>query len=237
MKLPLAQTGIAVCGIAILIGLGTWQVQRMHWKEDIISKLDTAYKMGKKTPSLTKPQLDDLKSGKEEFAYGSLNGRWIREKSILLGPRTNDGRVGYHLLIPLEADGQTLIINTGWVSDLWQDTLNERLGALTFDDVNVRGVLHEPDWSSMASNNSPSNNVWFRADVGEIAKEKGLEDVHPFILYADTVEPPLPDVITHQQQWLPRNKHLQYALFWYAMAAALAGVFGFYLRDLNKKPA
>ena len=234
-RLPALQTFTAVCGVAILVTLGTWQIQRLHWKQNIIAGLEQSY-AGAKFTDLSQNLLQDLESGKIHFAYGAARGHWQKEKAILLGPRTNDGRAGYHLLIPMTLkDGKTLIVNTGWVSDMWKDTLGERLAVLPSGSVQARGVAHMPDWSSMASKNSPANDLWFRADVKEIAAAKDLKDVYSHILYADKIEPPLNDVAAHEEKWLPRNKHLQYALFWYAMAATLAGVFGFYIRDLNKK--
>lgn len=237
MRIPKLQTFTAVCGVAILIGLGTWQIQRLHWKQNIIEGLEQSYESGKFT-DLAQSALEDLESGKTQFAYGATHGHWQKEKAILLGPRTNEGRVGYHLLIPLALDnGKTLIVNSGWVSDMWKDTLGERLAVLPAGSIQARGVVHSPDWSSMASKNSPSNDLWFRADIKEIAATKELKDVYSHVLYADKIEPPLSDVVAHEEKWLPRNKHWQYALFWFAMAATLAGVFGFYIRDLNKKTA
>ena len=101
--------------------------------------------------------------------------------------------------------------------------------------VAARGVIHKPDWSSFASKNSPGNDMWFRADIGEIAEAKGIANPYPFILYADRIAPELPDVEAHEEHWLPRNKHLQYAIFWYALAVAMLGVYGFYVAGLNKK--
>jgi surfeit locus 1 family protein len=230
MTFPWRETVMAASGVAILLALGTWQVQRLFWKNDIIERLERAYDSQDALQNLEE-RLPKVENGDDLFAYGSLSGVFLRDKAVLLGPRMEDGRVGYHLLVPLESEGKTVIVNTGWVSDLWQDTFEERLASLPVD-VQARGLLRKPDWSRFSSQNSPENNLWFRADTGEIARAKDLGQVSGAILYADRIEPPLHDVTPQAQRWLPRNKHLQYALFWYAMAGALAAVYGFYLRSL-----
>ncbi len=234
MKFPIAETIVTAICLAILLGLGTWQVQRLHWKNDLIARLQTQYD-APETQALTPEKLASLTQEDMPMAYGAVNGHWLRDKAILLGPRTEDGRMGYHLLVPLALDNDhVLIVNGGWVPDMWKDTLQERLAILPAETVTVRGILRKPDWSSFASQNSPGNDLWFRADIDQIAGAKGITNAYPFLLYADSIEPPLHDVIAQETHWLPRNKHLQYAIFWYAMAAVMLGVYGFYVKSKNK---
>lgn len=225
MRLPLKETLIAGSCVAILCTLGTWQVQRLQWKNDITAKLQAQYAQGGKT--LRADDLGTIEAG--SFKYGTVNGQPLKDKAVLLGPRILEGRSGYHLLLPVEmADGNVLIVNTGWVGSLWSDTLEDRLGTLPAT-ITARGIVRHPDWSSFASKNSPANDLWFRADVAEIATARDIESIYPVILYADKIEPELADVTIHEEQWLPRNKHLQYALFWYALAVVMAGVYGTYI--------
>jgi len=237
VRLPPRETFITFCGVAILVCLGTWQVQRLEWKNDIIAKLNTGYDAGVRADNTSEAALAAWSLEDAPIGYAALDGRFLRENAILLGPRTHDGRVGYHLLIPLQVQDRTLIVNAGWVDELWKDDTESRLAGLPMETVTVKGAIHKPDWSSFASKNSPANNMWFRADLEEIAREKELENIYPFALYAHSIAPALHDVIPHAERWLPRNKHLQYALFWYAMAGALLGVYGFYVAGYNKKKA
>jgi surfeit locus 1 family protein len=233
MKLPLGPTVMTVCCVGILASLGTWQVQRMHWKNGIIAKLNASYE---KSSPISEAQLAEWSLQKDPLGYGSIQGRLQRNKSILLGPRTDDGRVGYHLLVPLDLeDGRTIIVNAGWVSDLWKDNTEDRLALLPMEPVTAQGVVHRPDWSSFASKNSPANDMWFRGDIAEIAKAKDIAGPYPFVLYADNINPDLPDVEPHEERWLPRNKHSQYAMFWYALGVVMIAVYGFYVAGLNKK--
>lgn len=236
MKLPIKETLTTVCLFSILAGLGTWQIQRLQWKQGIIDNLEQYYEGAATLQDLSEGLLDSVENSQNDFAYGEIGGHLIKSKAVLLGPKTNDGRVGYHLLLPLTENDRTLIVNAGWVSDMWKDTLEERLAMLP-SDVSARGVVRHPDWSSLASQNSPEDDMWFRADTAEIAKARELNNSYHVVLYADQIVPELHDVVPHEDKWLPRNKHLQYALFWYAMGLALLGVYGFYIHDRFKKKA
>lgn len=236
MKLPIKETIVAASCVAILATLGTWQIERMAWKEKIIAGLEQYYNGQTPAQNLQLGLLDRVDNGQENFGYGFINGHMLKDKAILLGPRMQEGRMGYHLLIPIRTGDKTLVVNAGWVGDLWKDTFEERLSALPAD-IRAKGVLRKPDWSSFASKNSPDNDLWFRADTQEIAKVKELGDTYSVVLYTDQIDPPLHDVTPHEDKWLPRNKHLQYALFWYAMGAAMIGVYGFYVAGWRKKKA
>ena len=42
-RFPIGLTIASVIGIVILIGLGVWQVQRLHWKEALLAKVGPAH--------------------------------------------------------------------------------------------------------------------------------------------------------------------------------------------------
>lgn len=236
-KTPLWQTITVGTGVAILLGLGTWQVQRLQWKDDIIQRLERDYTAmeGKNASLLPSSRLQALGQEEQPMAVGALRGTFLREDAILLGPVPHEGRIGYHLLMPLSlSDGRAIIVNAGWVDAIWKDDPESRYAGLPQESVTVMGILRKPDWNSFTSKNSPANDMWFRADIEEITKEKNLDSVYPFVLYANSTRPALQDVTPLDEHWLPRNKHMQYALFWYAMAAALIGVYIAYRRSTRK---
>lgn len=236
MKLPIGATFFTAAGVAVLLCLGTWQMQRLEWKNDIIERLNEGYDHAASAPPIDQSKLDAWAAEEAPIGSGSIVGQLLRDKSVLLGPRTEEGRIGYHLIVPVELqDKHVLLANIGWVSDLWKDNFEDRLSGLPQESVLLGGAIHKPDWSSFASKNSPQNDLWFRADIAEIAEAKELENTYPYMMYVSHTEPELIDVKPHADRWLPRNKHMQYALFWYAMALCLAGVYGFYLAGLNRK--
>ncbi len=238
MRLPLLETTMTILCISILAGLGTWQLQRLEWKNTLIQKLETAYAQETNNIIFSSQDLNTFAAQKSPMAYGTLSGRFLRDKAILLGPKTLDGKAGYHLIIPLLTNNQTAIfINTGWVSDMWKDTKDERLSSIPSDKVTVTGLLRLSDWTSFTSNNSPSNDLWFRADVMEMANARDIQNPYPLILYRNLSNPEFQDIVPHEKGWLPRNNHLEYAIFWYTMGMILAVIFGLYIFTNNKKKA
>lgn len=233
-RTPLSQTITAVIGVGILLSLGSWQVQRLHWKNEMIATLERDYADMESNRSrfISNERLDELAQETQPMAIGKLRGHFLRDGAILLGPKPDDGRIGYHLLMPVELENKhTLIVNLGWVDGLWKDNLPDRLVVFPQETVTITGVLRKPDWNRFTSKNSPASDMWFRADIAEIAADKELDNTYPFLMYASAVQPPLHDVKPLEEHWLPRNKHLQYAIFWYAMAATLIAVYAFYWRS------
>lgn len=235
MKLPFFPTVMTALCVVILISLGTWQIQRLHWKASIIERLQAGYAARENAAPMTSTQLDALAKEDMPLAHGAVSGRLLRDAAIFLGPRTLDGRIGYHLLTPLEMqNGRILIADLGWVSDLWKDDPEERLALLPVEPLALRGLIRKADWSSFTSNNSPENDLWFRADVAQIAKAKDLPAPYPFLIYAEDSSQALNDIMMNERGWLPRNKHMQYALFWYALAGVLLIIYGVYIRKYSK---
>ncbi|MEM6781387.1 MAG: SURF1 family protein [Pseudomonadota bacterium] len=225
MRIPVWATLFTALGVLILISLGTWQVQRLNWKNDIIAKLDSAY-------AGQDDQVLDLNAAENsDFAYGRLSGKFLPNKAIALGPKTHDGKVGYHVLAPMNIDGaRDVIVNLGWANQPFETLpLFEIPKNMT---VEVSGLTRKPEWNSFTSANSPERELWFRADIAEIAEAKNLNNTYPFILYAEHISENAQNVLMESQRWYPRNKHFQYALFWYAMAGALIGVY--FLRFIRK---
>lgn len=220
MKLSVWATVFTLIGIAILITLGTWQIQRLQWKNTIIAQLDSAYN------NTRDAKLDLVQAEQQDFSFGHITGMFMPERAILLGPKTKDGTVGKDLIVPVRIDKKRdLLVNFGW-------TEARELGALPIHHaqgkpITISGLTRKPDWNSFTSNNSPEHDLWFKADINQIADAKDLKSPYPFLLYAETASYKFDSAFPNNERWYPRNKHMQYALFWYTMALALAAVYVF----------
>lgn len=232
---PLLASLFVLIGVGILCTLGTWQVQRLHWKNDIIERLSAARAAPQ---ALDFAALTSLATTQDlPLAYGKVKGTLLSDKEILVGPKTDeDGNPGYHLITPLKmADGGTVLINRGWVPAEDKDPANRTaLRAPSSVSVTFTGVARRPDKNAFTSGNSPSNNMWFYTDTAQIATAQQLGATAPLVLYAETSNRKFDGHAMNPPGWAPRNKHLQYAIFWYAMAAALVGCF-FFIRQSHKK--
>lgn len=204
-------------------------MQRLAWKTEIIERLEEARQDKNKVFSTT--ELNAL--GSEEFplAYGSVKGVLLSDKEILLGPKTQEGQIGYHLITPLKIrDNATLLVHRGWVPENYKDPIY-RNHLRAQGSVRFTGILRKPDWNGFTSGNSPENDLWFKMDIEEIAQAKKLQNTLPVILYAESASRKFDSHKMNSPGWIPRNKHKQYAIFWFAMAGALILVFGLYWRQ------
>lgn len=212
-------------GVCILCGLGTWQLQRLEWKTEILAALESA-KQRSGVPLFLSPQIDELSKAAHEtdlIRYVFVEGRWLHDKEIAIGPRTWNGKPGYHILTPLRLDdGGILLVNRGWVPQDKKDKASH-----VNNSARIMGMLRRPPPPNpFTPANNPDKNDWYRIDLAQIAAARNLESLAPLVLYIhlDTDHPEWP--MTEALEWKPPNDHLQYAVFWFAMAAILVVVFG-----------
>lgn len=222
--------------IALLLSLGTWQVQRLEWKNEIITRLEEA----RKNPmQLDLKTLQDLAVQDLPLAYGSVSGILLSDKEILVGPKPGDGKhrgeIGYHLITPLYVSGGTVLIDRGWVPENYKDDKN-RAHLRASGKVTFTGLARKSDFGRYTSNNSPENNLWFKTDIAQIAKEKNLENAAPLVLYAESASRKFDAQEMNPPGWLPRNEHRQYATFWFSMAIIFTGFFGFFIWKQKRAP-
>ncbi len=225
MKLPFWATLLTILGLCVLCVFGTWQLQRLAWKNDIISQLNQAYD----SPQNAALKLEEITGN--ELIYGRVNGIFMPDKALLLGPRTSNKEIGNDLLVPLKIGKNTLIINMGWTPyPLDQQPIHH----LKSRKVWFEGLIRKPKWNAFTPENLPEKDIWYKADIEEIAKTKSLKAPYPFILRAENASHKFDAAFPNNHRLLPNNNHLQYAFFWFAMAAALASVYT--LRFLVKRP-
>jgi surfeit locus 1 family protein len=218
--LPIYATLLMLLGVVILCGLGTWQLKRLAWKTELLEQIDHAYSADQTTPLDLNNNAPDA-----SFIAGQITGTLMPGKSITLGPRVLDNKVGYHLITPLLIEGadQTLLINLGWIEDQNIPPLPE--GTITFS-----GVARMPDYNNFTPINDPEQNQWYRADINQIAAHHSLHNPAPYILYQAHSSKPIPTQTI--PRWEPNNNHAQYAVFWFSMAFVLVVIY--WLRFIRK---
>lgn len=211
-----------------LIVLGTWQVQRLAWKNNIIQNLNDSYTNAEENLSFATIQTPNDTG----IYYGSVQGRFIYDKEILVGPKPNEGDIGYQVITPLKMrDGNYILVNRGWINGDKKENLQSTRPQ---GKITVGGLFRKPDWNSFTPDNSPENNIWTKLDITQIATAKNITPIAHLMLYADKTSKPFGELRMQQEKWYPNNKHRQYAIFWYVMAGALVVVFGLFLKTKKK---
>ena len=103
----------ALVGIAILLGLGTWQMQRLAWKEGLIAAIETRMK----SPPLPLSAIEArFKSdGDVDYSPVTLTGIVLNaQEQFFLS--THDGQSGWNIYAPLQLeDGRMVMLNRGFV--------------------------------------------------------------------------------------------------------------------------
>ncbi|MCJ2090603.1 SURF1 family protein [Methylobacterium sp. E-005] len=213
--------------LAILLGLGTWQVERRAWKEDLIDRLIRQTRAEPVAP----PTAADWDAARDEFRHVRVSGRFLNDKETLvhgLAPGETPGRAlqGFYVLTPLvRDDGNVVLVNRGFVPTELKAQSDRRDG-LVDGSTTVTGILRASEPRGLfVPEPDPARGEWFNRDIAGIASARGLSDVAPYMIEADA--------IPGQTSWpqggqlrvdLPNN-HLQYAFTWFGLAGCLIAVF------------
>lgn len=218
--------------LALLIGLGTWQVQRLQWKEELMATI--AERLASPPRSLADLQAQLTTTGDIEYRPVEFSGVFHHEAERHFFA-THQGRSGYYVYTPLEFDeGRYLLVNRGFVPFEQKDAATRTEGQVR-GTVGVIGLARErlaekPSW--LVPDNDPEKNVFYWKDWEAMIATSGVgstDDYLPFFVDAnDAPNPgglPLGGVTIIDMP----NNHLQYAITWYGLALALAAVFAAWL--------
>lgn len=216
-------TVFALPVFALLIGLGVWQVRRLHWKEGLIAERRAA------TTAAPMPLPRGRDIGPDmEFRHVVARGVFRNDKEILVFAPPRAGKVGFDVLTPLvQADGRVVFVNRGFVPPRLRDPARRAAGEIG-GPVRVTGLLRlppraKPNW--FVPDNDPRQDRWFWIDLPRMAAADGLKRVMPYYIDADAA----PNPGGWPQGGLTRvrlpNNHLQYALTWFSLAVALLVIY------------
>lgn len=215
-KLPIWATILTLCAITILCALGTWQLQRLEWKTTLLKTIEAEYAKDAENIIITQNQLDKSLN----MTRGSITGTFHHEKQITISPRTYNGKPGYHILTPLKIKPKHFIlVNRGWIPLGMKNhkTKNRK-------KIKVTGLFRTPESPNIfVPKNNPKKGAWHRIDVQQIKYELKLDNIAPVILYAESNKEGFPIAAATKPN--PNNNHMQYALFWFAMAASLLVIY------------
>lgn len=220
-------TLFTVPALVALVALGTWQVQRLYWKQDLIDKLTSRSVAAAVAPPAAGAPLDDF-----EYQHVRVTGAYRHDDELYLVNRSLNGNPGLHVLTPLvpEGGGEAILVDRGWVPFERRDAKN-REGGQVAGTVTVDGIVRlqkPPGYFTPA--NEPQNNTWFFVDTAAMGKAAGIPLRAGYYIVADKAD--LPGGFPVGRQWRLdiRNDHLQYALTWYSLALALLVIYILYHR-------
>ena len=216
-------TIVSLPALLVLVGLGSWQLQRLQWKNDLIASFESRASSAPIAVPIANAGLNDV-----EFRRLALVGTFQHDKEVFLTGRTYEGNAGFHIVTPFQlVDGRIILINRGWVSEDYRDPAKRAFSQLT-GPVTVAGILRRPGVKGyFVPENEPDNGFWFPLVPSQINAHLGLDAEAIGQFYADAVR--TSDVVTlpiaAKTKLNLRNAHLSYAMTWYGIAVALIGVY------------
>lgn len=215
---------ILLMAFAILVALGTWQVQRLHWKEGLLADIAAR----RAAPAVQLAAIEAMAPDDIEYRNVTATGHYLNDKERHFFA-TYDGVTGFYIYTPLQLDdGRYLFVNRGFVPYEAKEPRTRMQGQLTGEQTVVglarAKLLAKP--SSLVPDNDIAKNIFYWKDLDAMAASDGLEKdkVVPFFVDADKTPNPngLPvGGVTIVD--LP-NDHLQYAVTWYGLAVVLAAI-------------
>jgi surfeit locus 1 family protein len=214
---------MAAAMLAVLLGLGTWQVERLHWKQGLMAQIARA----EAAPAV------QLSAQPEPYSKVQVTGRLRDDLAASYGAEVRDTpagtELGTQLIVPLECDnGDALLVDRGWVPDKRSLPIARSEG-----DVTLQGYVRPSDVPGLFSaTDNPAARQFYTLDAAAIGAALRLRQVAPFILVALGPAPPerYPDPARHLPR--PPNNHLSYAITWYGLAIALVVIFVLWAREV-----
>lgn len=214
--LPLA---FGITGFAVLLSLGIWQMQRMHWKADILAAIDA--RIGAAPVDLPAVPTDPG----DRYSPVTVSGRFTGPEIQVLASSKGMG-AGVRIIAAFETDaGRKVMVDRGLLPEDLRHTTRAPAPA------NVTGNLHWPDEvDSYTPAPDPKAGLWFARDVPAMAITLGTE---PVLIVArnDTGDQIRPMPVDSGA--IPNN-HFSYAVQWFGLAAVWAGMTGLYLWRIRR---
>jgi surfeit locus 1 family protein len=205
--------------ITLFCALGTWQLVRLQWKNNLINQISKGLESSVTSYS-SKIQTN--------YQRVSVEGEYDYKKQIYLYSLNEKGEPGYEVVTPFKTlSSENILINRGWIKTTQKNenkingTINKRIQGLL--RKNSKKNIFKPD-------NEIDKNIWFSIDLEDVKKYTG-KTFNEYILYLEdeNINTPKPKQITID---LPNN-HLKYALTWYSISISIFGYF-LYFRKKNE---
>ncbi len=202
--------------ILVFIGLGTWQIIRLNWKNNLILEIEN---------SLKNPPVELAQSKKENFLKIKTSGFIDFDKQIYLYNLNDSGIPGFEVINPITIEDENYLINRGWIPFEKKGTQEINL----FDQKNITGTLKLQGRKNIFKpDNDLDENYWFSLNREDVLKFTG-KNFSKYIIYLDgNYQLPRPKKITANIS----NNHKKYAMTWFSLALSILLLY-LYFRKKN----
>ena len=208
-------------GLAVLVSLGVWQMQRMTWKEGLLETIEARI--------AADPVPVPIAPSKEQDRYRAVTvSGEIEDQELHVFWVTKEAATGYRIISPLVTpEGRRVLLDRGFVPAAAKDA------ARTFGASAITGNLlwpDEGDWATPAP--EVDTNILYARDVEYMVERLDTEPVLIVVRTASSDAAVIPQPVT--SAGIPNN-HLQYAITWFSLALIWAAMTAYFLRRSRAK--
>lgn len=217
-------TVAVIPSLAILLSLGFWQIDRLHQKEALLTRIEAGMTAAPvPLPTMVKDP------AAWDYRRVELSGRFLHDQEFHLHRRSADGRGGYHVLTPLvRAPGDVVLVDRGWVPPPRKDPATRAEGQVA-GIVTLSGVARLPAQSGLFTPpDERADNLWYHVDLAAMGARLG-EPLAPLVVEADATPNPGGLPLGGQTRLDIPNNHLQYVITWFGFALSLAVIYIVYV--------
>ena len=202
--------------ILVFIALGSWQIIRLDWKNNLILEIES---------SLKNPHVELTKSNIENFLKIKTSGTINFDKQIYLYNLNDDGTPGFEVINPILINDENYLINRGWIP--FEKKGSKEINFI--DENNILGTLRLQGRKNIFKpDNDIKENYWFSLNREDISKFTGKE-FSKYIIYLDgNYQLPKPKKINANIS----NNHKKYAMTWFSLAISILLLY-LYFRKKN----
>ena len=202
--------------ILVFVGLGTWQIVRLNWKNNLILEIEN---------SLKNQPVELKKSKLENYLKIKTSGKVDFDKQIYLYNLNESGKPGFEVINPIIINKENYLINRGWIPFDKKDKPEVNL----INEGNIVGTLKlQHKASTFKPDNDIEENYWFSLNRNDILRFTGKK-FSKYIIYLDgNYEFPKPKKITANIS----NNHKKYAITWFSLAISILLLY-LYFRKKN----
>jgi surfeit locus 1 family protein len=229
---------LALPVLGLLLGLGTWQMQRKAWKEGLIAQIEARTH----APPVALAELEKQANGSLEYARARVRGTFLHEREQFVWEPDQRMGPGYHVYTPLKlADGRSILVNRGYVPEARKAPETRAEGQLA-GEVEVVGLLREPiarGWFS--PERDAKSGVFYWRDLDGLTRAALGSDAPKVLRISLDAEATPANPGGWPQGGVTRltlpNRHLEYALTWYGLAGTLVVVLAAFLLARRRSAA
>lgn len=215
---------LALVFIAVFTRLGIWQLSRASEKKLLLKSYAERTQHAPLSAADTHNQNSDLR-----FYRVKLDGHFDNEHTLLLDNKISHGKIGYEIYTPFIADGiaQPILVDRGFIAIMHSRKELPQIPTIK-GKITITGIFNvPPKYVSLGQMSDSPTNTWpLRIEYVNLSELAHFlnHSLYPYLLLIHPSHP-----AAHDMQWqvvmMSPEKHMGYAVQWFALALTLLILF------------